>query len=416
MASETLARCGIAVTVYDRMPSAGRKLLLAGRGGLSLTHSEPLHRVLARYGPAEPRLCAAIRQFDPAELRRRCEDLAQNTFIGTSGRVFPDRFQGFAPAACVARAARRHGRCFRMRHRWLGWAPDGRCLRGPRRSGEGAGGATVLALGRASWPRLGADGRWVDVLRQAGVAVARLVPTNCGFLAPWSETFRDRHAGQPLKRIALSFGAISVRGEVVITRSGLEGGAVYAPSARLRDAIAADSEALLHIDLRPELAAAQLSARLAAPRGKLSLSTFLRRSVKLRPAGCWTGRRRPAAICCRRRSRPGRGGTRRGAMARPNRDGEALVVTNSLPVDLLAQHFELQPFVLGGSQLRLGRRQRCRYLLEGRTIARIERRVGEPGLQRAYFLAEARDDVGQCGEGVFLIEAQAPPCRRGGSA
>jgi uncharacterized flavoprotein (TIGR03862 family) len=285
MASEMLARCGIAVTVYDRMPSAGRKLLLAGRGGLNLTHSEPLHRLLARYGSAEPRLRAAIRQFPPAKLRRWCEDLGQSTFIGTSGRVFPAAFKASPLLRAWLKRLAFMGVALRMRHGWLGWGADGRLAfmspDGPVRVRPDA---TVLALGGASWPRLGADGTWVDTLRRAGVAVAPLVPANCGFLAGWSEIFRDRHAGQPLKRVALSFRGLGVRGEVVITRSGLEGGAVYALSAPLRDAIAADGEALLHIDLRPELATEELAARLAAPRGKQSLSTFLRRSVKLSPA------------------------------------------------------------------------------------------------------------------------------------
>jgi uncharacterized flavoprotein (TIGR03862 family) len=273
------------VTVYDRMPSAGRKLLLAGRGGLNLTHSEPLHRLLARYGPAEPRLRAAIRQFPPAELRRWCEDLGQSTFIGTSGRVFPAAFKASPLLRAWLKRLASMGVAFRMRHGWLGWGADGRLAfmspDGPVRVRPDA---TVLALGGASWPRLGADGTWVDALRQAGVAVAPLVPANCGFLAGWSEMFRDRHAGEPLKRVALAFSGLSVRGEVVVTRSGLEGGAVYALSAPLRDAIAADGEAFLHIDLRPELATEELAARLVAPRGKQSLSTFLRRSVKLSPA------------------------------------------------------------------------------------------------------------------------------------
>jgi uncharacterized flavoprotein (TIGR03862 family) len=215
------------------------------------------------------------------ELRRWCEDLGQETFIGTSGRVFPAAFKASPLLRAWLKRLAAMGVAFRMRHRWLGWGPDGRlAFIGPDGPVRVRADATVLALGGASWPRLGADGTWVDALRHAGVAVAPLVPANCGFIAPWSEIFRDRHAGQPLKRVALAFGGLSVRGEVVITRSGLEGGAVYALSAPLRDAIAADGEALLHIDLRPELATEELAARLAAPRGKQSLSTFLRRRVK----------------------------------------------------------------------------------------------------------------------------------------
>jgi uncharacterized flavoprotein (TIGR03862 family) len=285
MAGEVLAQGGVAVTVYDRMPSVGRKLLLAGRGGLNLTHSEALDRLLARYGPAERDLRNAIGKFPPVELRSWCEALGQPTFVGSSGRVFPTAFKA-SPLlrAWLARLAG-SGVAFRMRRHWLGWdANGGLAFAGPDGPDTVRPDATILALGGASWPRLGADGTWVEVLRPAGVAVAPLMPANCGFSVRWSEVFRDRHEGQPLKRIALSFADRIARGEAIITRSGLEGGAVYALSAPLRQAIAADGEATLHIDLRPEVGVAELTGRLAAPRGKRSLSTFLHRSAKLRPA------------------------------------------------------------------------------------------------------------------------------------
>jgi len=285
MSAEILARAGIAVTVHDRMPSIGRKLLLAGRGGLNLTHSEQLDRLLARYGAAEARLRDAIRRFPPSELRRWCEDLGQATFVGSSGRVFPAAFKA-SPLlrAWLARLAGA-GVVFRMRHRWHGWDAAGDLvLAGPEGPVTARPDATVLALGGASWPRLGSDGAWAATLAGTGIAVAPLVPANCGFTAAWSDVFRDRHEGQPLKRIALSFGDRTVRGEAIITRSGLEGGGVYALSAPLREAIAADGEAVLRIDLRPEDDMARLADRLAAPRGKRSLSTFLRKAAGLSPA------------------------------------------------------------------------------------------------------------------------------------
>jgi uncharacterized flavoprotein (TIGR03862 family) len=285
MSAEVLARAGAAVTIHDRMPSAGRKLLLAGRGGLNVTHSEPLDRLLARYGVDEVLLRDAICGFSPTELRRWCEDLGQETFVGSSGRVFPTAFKA-SPLlrAWLARLAG-SGVLFRMRHRWHGWdAAGGLVFAGPDGPFTVRPDATVLALGGASWPRLGSDGSWVATLRGAGIAIAPLAPSNCGFTAVWSDVFRGRHEGRPLKRIALSFGDRVMRGEAIITRSGLEGGAVYALSASLREAIAADGEALLHIDLRPEVDIAELTDRLTAPRGKRSLSTFLRKVAGLSPA------------------------------------------------------------------------------------------------------------------------------------
>jgi uncharacterized flavoprotein (TIGR03862 family) len=284
MAAEVLAASGVHVTVYDRMPSAGRKFLMAGRGGLNLTHSEDLPAFLGRYGAAAQSLRAAIEAFPPAELRAWCEGLGQETFVGTSGRVFPKSLKASPLLRAWLRRLAAAGVGFAFRHRWIGWDTSGRLqfdAPGGRVSVQAD--AVVLALGGASWPRLGSDGGWVDALIRAGVAIAPLRPANCGFLANWSDVFRDRFEGQPLKRIELTFRGQRVRGEALITRGGLEGGAVYALSAALREAIAASGEAVLHIALRPDLSAAELQQRLAAPRGKQSLSTFLRKAVNLSP-------------------------------------------------------------------------------------------------------------------------------------
>ena len=284
MAADVLARAGVAVTVFDRMPSAGRKLLLAGRGGLNLTHSEALEKFMTRYGAAAPHLRAAIEASPPAAVRAWCEGLHQPTFVGSSGRVFPKCFKTSPLLRSWLRRLAASGVTLRLRHHWLGW--DGS---GDLRFETPDGGvtvhadATILALGGASWPRLGSDGDWADVLTKAGFAVARLRPANCGFVANWSQTFRDRFEGQPLKRIELKFGGEAVRGEAVITRTGLEGGGIYMLSAALRDAIDEDGEAVLHIALRPDLSTAELTQRLAAPRGKQSLSTFLRKAANLWP-------------------------------------------------------------------------------------------------------------------------------------
>jgi uncharacterized flavoprotein (TIGR03862 family) len=284
MAAEWLARDGARTTIFERMPSVGRKFLLAGRGGLNLTHSEALPDLLARYGARAAHLCDAIEAFPPSAVRAWCEGLGQDTFVGTSGRIFPKTFKASPLLRAWLRRLDGAGVGFKLRHRWAGWDEQGGLLF------ETPGGrvgvqadATVLALGGASWPRLGSDGGWVASLRDAGVAIAPLRPANCGFVAQWSDRFGERYQGQPLKRITLSFGARSARGEAIVTRQGLEGGGIYTLSAPLREAIAASGEAVLRIALRPDLSAAQLRDRLEAPRHKQSLSTFLRKSVNLAP-------------------------------------------------------------------------------------------------------------------------------------
>jgi uncharacterized flavoprotein (TIGR03862 family) len=284
MAAEVLARAGVAVTVFDRMASVGRKFLLAGRGGLNITHSEELPRFLARYGDTDPRLRAAIESFPPAATQDWCEGLGQPTFVGSSGRVFPKTFKSSPLLRAWLRRLADLGAAFRLRHRWIGWDGDGALmLETPQGVVTKDSHACILALGGASWPRLGADGSWVGLLAAQDTAVAPLRPANCGFLAPWSEVFRGRFAGQPLKRIALSFRGRTVRGEAIITQHGIEGGAIYALSAALRDAIDADGVAMLEVSLRPDLAAAELQRRLEAPRGKQSSATFLRKALALPP-------------------------------------------------------------------------------------------------------------------------------------
>jgi uncharacterized flavoprotein (TIGR03862 family) len=284
MAAEVLAEAGARVTVYDAMPSAGRKFLMAGRGGLNLTHSEGLPQFLVRYGAAAPHVQAAISAFGPDALRAWSEALGQPTFIGSSGRVFPEAFKASPLLRAWLRRLDTSGVQFALRHRWTGWDDDGRLLfqtpDGPRAI---AARAVVLALGGASWPRLGSDGAWVDVLGARGIPVAPLRPANCGFAVGWSDVFKSRFAGYPLKSVALSFGDETVRGEAMITRAGIEGGAVYALSAPLREALAAQSEVTLSIALRPDLAQADLESKLDVPRGKQSLSTFLRKAVHLSP-------------------------------------------------------------------------------------------------------------------------------------
>ena len=284
MAAEVLAQGGAGVTVYDAMASAGRKFLMAGRGGLNLTHSEPLPAFLARYREAAPKLEAAINAFPPDRLRAWSEGLGQETFVGSSGRVFPRSMKASPLLRAWLRRLDAEGVRFAMRHRWTGWddhghlvfeTPDGRCAIEAR--------ATVLALGGASWARLGSDGSWATLLAARGVAISPHRPANCGFAVAWSDVFRDRFEGQPLKNAEFAFGARTERGEAVITRSGIEGGAIYALSADLREAILRSGEAILHVALRPDLDARALAQRLSAPRGKQSVSNFLRKALQLSP-------------------------------------------------------------------------------------------------------------------------------------
>ncbi|MEN3377280.1 MAG: hypothetical protein V7604_2635 [Hyphomicrobiales bacterium] len=283
MAAEALTCGGAQVTVYDRMPSAGRKLLMAGRGGLNLTHSEASEPFLARYGDAAPALRDAIAAFPPQALCAWAEELGQPTFVGSSGRVFPRAMKSSPLLRAWLRRLDAAGVRFAFRHRWSGW--DGARLTFETPDGAIAieSDATVLALGGASWPRLGSDGAWVLPLMQAGITVAPLKPANSGFPASWSRHF-VKFAGAPLKRIVLNFGEQYVRGEAIITVAGLEGGAIYALSGPLRDAIETSGEAVVSIALRPDVAADELERRLSAPRAKQSLSTFLRKALSLSPA------------------------------------------------------------------------------------------------------------------------------------
>ncbi|PZN97956.1 MAG: aminoacetone oxidase family FAD-binding enzyme [Alphaproteobacteria bacterium] len=283
MAAERLAQAGLSVVVHERMPSVARKFLMAGRGGLNLTHSEPLDRFLTRYGPAPAPVSRWIDAFTPADLTAWVEGLGQPTFVGSSGRVFP-RAMKASPLlrAWLARLGDL-GVEIRTRSRWVGWrdgalafeTPDGERLERPD--------AVVLALGGASWPRLGSDGAWKPWLETAGIAVSPFRPANVGFDLAWSPLFRDRFAGQPLKGVAVTHGSRTARGEAMIARYGLEGGAVYALSAALRASVEADGRADVQIDLKPDVAVGKLTDRLSKPRGKASLSNHLRKVVGLEP-------------------------------------------------------------------------------------------------------------------------------------
>jgi len=284
MAAEVLSASGVRVDLYDRMPSVARKFLMAGRGGLNLTHSEPFERFVQRYGKAAPHLRPALDAFPPKALRDWADGLGAETFTGTSGRVFPKAMKASPLLRAWLARLQAQGVTLHSRHDWLGWdagqlvfaAPIGRLYVKPD--------ATLLALGGASWPRLGGDGGWAGLLTARGVEVAGLQPANAGFQVAWSEPFTARFAGTPLKNIALRIQGRDVKGEVMLTRYGLEGGAVYALGAPLRDAIARDGHASLILDLRPDLNAGQVLSKLGRASVKDSLSNRLRKTLNLTPA------------------------------------------------------------------------------------------------------------------------------------
>jgi uncharacterized flavoprotein (TIGR03862 family) len=268
------------VHVFDAMPSPGRKLLLAGKSGLNLTHAEDLEKFLERFGTARARLEPALRDFPPAAIRQWAADLGTDTFVGSSGRVFPTAMKASPLLRAWLARLRAGGVSLHMRHRWRGWNAE-RVLVFDTPDGvqKYSADATLLALGGASWPRLGTDGGWSAVLAEQGVRLSTLRPANCGFEVAWSAHLRERFAGAPVKTASLSFGAQTVRGEFVVSAKGIEGSAVYALSAALRDAIEAQGAATLLIDLLPDRSLEQLRAALSRPRGKASLASHLRKAA-----------------------------------------------------------------------------------------------------------------------------------------
>jgi uncharacterized flavoprotein (TIGR03862 family) len=293
MAAEVLATAGVAVEVFDAMPTAGRKFLLAGIGGLNLTHSEPFEPFATRYGTRRAALGPWLKDFGADEVRAWASGLGVETFVGSSGRVFPVDMKAAPLLRGWLHRLRGQGVLFHMRHRWLGWAAGddhggGAALRLATPTGERRvrPGAVVLALGGGSWARLGSDGAWVPWLASRGVDVAPLAPSNCGFDVGWSEHFAARFAGAPLKTVAIEWrGADGAphrqAGEMVVTQTGVEGSLVYAASADLRDRIAAEGTATLVLDLLPARSAEWVLREVAHPRGTRSLSTHLKTRLNL---------------------------------------------------------------------------------------------------------------------------------------
>lgn len=281
MAAEVLSQSNITVNVYDAMPSVGRKFLMAGKGGMNITHSEDFATFISRYGIRKDEITALLTQFTPQDLRTWIHQLGIETFVGSSGRVFPRDMKAAPLLRAWLHRLRTAGVNFHMRHRWLGWSSQGDLMFESPQGQQGIkADAVLLALGGGSWARLGSDGTWVPLLQQHGVAVSALKPANCGFDIRWSEHFSSRHAGEPLKSVTLSFSDTAKvshfkHGECLVTASGIEGSLIYAMSANIRDTIAASGKAVIYLDLLPHRDMQHVVNEIAHPRGSRSMSSHL---------------------------------------------------------------------------------------------------------------------------------------------
>ena len=287
MAAEVLVEAGLKVDLYDAMPSVGRKFLMAGKGGMNISHAEPYDKFLSRYGIRRAYIEPTLDKFTPQALRGWVHGLGIETFIGSSGRVFPAEMKAAPLLRAWLHRLRVAGVNFHMRHRWLGWTEDENSVLNfatPTGERKIKVDAVVLALGGGSWPQLGSTGAWVPLLIQRGVLVAPLKPANCGFDVGWSEHFRNRFSGQPLKSVCVAFSnpegvIVRQQGELIVTANGVEGGVIYSLSAQLRDAITTTGFVVIHLDLLPDKELPLLIARMSQARGKNSMANHLRKRL-----------------------------------------------------------------------------------------------------------------------------------------
>lgn len=293
MAAEILSQHGVRVEVYDSMSSLGRKFLMAGKSGLNLTHSEPFEQFVSRYGNKRNQVEKWLKEFTPDDLREWAHTLGVETFVGTSGRVFPKEMKASPLLRAWLKRLNEAGVRFHLRHKWNGYVapaavpdkedtalslqfetPDG--LKTVKAD------AVILALGGGSWARLGSDGAWVNGLKQAGVKVEALRPSNCGFDVAWSPIFKEKFDGHPIKSVVLNFGSFQQQGEFIVTKEGVEGSLVYAASAMMRDALASTGAAVMRLDLAPDKSEAQLAEKLSKPRGSRSMASHLEKTVGMK--------------------------------------------------------------------------------------------------------------------------------------
>jgi len=287
MAAEVLSQHGVKVDVYDSMSSLGRKFLMAGKSGLNLTHSEPFEQFAAHYGKRRKQIEPIIKSFGPDDLREWARGLGVETFVGTSGRVFPIGMKASPLLRAWLKRLDEAGVNFHLRHKWNGTiAAEDSSLSVEFETPDGIktikADAVVLALGGGSWARLGSDGAWVHWLNQAGVKVEALKPSNCGFDVTWSPHFRERFDGQPLKSVVLSFGSFRQQGEFIVTKNGVQGSLVYAASASIRDEIEAKGKAVITLDMSPDRSHEWLVEKLSKPRGSRSMASHLEKTVGLK--------------------------------------------------------------------------------------------------------------------------------------
>lgn len=283
MAAEVISRGGLKVDVYDAMPSLGRKFLMAGKSGLNITHSEPFNTFVLRYGKRRDRIEPLLARVGPDRVRQWVHELGIETFVGTSGRVFPVGMKASPLLRAWLKRLGDSGVNFHVRHRWQGFFPDGSLrFENPDGNIRVYADSSVLALGGGSWSRLGSDGAWVPWLEEAGVKVEPLRPSNCGFDVEWTPHFRARFEGQPVKSVLLTFGDFRQKGEFIITREGLEGSLIYTASALLRDEIEANGKAIISLDLQPDRTREWLAERLDRPRGRRTLASHLEKAVGIK--------------------------------------------------------------------------------------------------------------------------------------
>lgn len=281
MAAEILSANNFNVTIYERKPTFGRKFLMAGRGGLNITHSENFDNFIKKYRKSSKNLEPIIHKFTPNNLRDWCDDLGEKTFIGSSGRVFPDSFKASPLLRSWLKRLEKQGVNFKLKHDWLGWNENSLIFNTTDVEINVKHDITILALGGASWPDLGSDGSWVNILKKDNIDIATLCPSNCGFTVNWTSFFAEKFQGQSLKTVELCFADQKVKGEFIITENGVEGGAIYALSSYLRDDIYKNGSTTLKIDLKPDLSVEEIEQRLQKPKSKLSMSNYLRKTLNL---------------------------------------------------------------------------------------------------------------------------------------
>lgn len=279
MAAEILSQHDVKIDVYEAMPSLGRKFLMAGKSGLNLTHSEDYSLFVTRYGDKQREIEKYLADFKPKDLLAFTEALNVKTFIGSSGRVFPIEMKASPMLRAWIQRLKSRGVTFRLRHRWIGWEGQHWVFATPTGIVKIKSDATILALGGASWPKLGATGDWVPLFMQAGVVVKPFSPANCGFCVKWSTHFSEKFHGQPIKSVVLSFNNFKRQGEFVITKNGVEGSLIYSVSAKLRDELTATGQASFMLDLAPDKSVEQLIHLLGRPRGSASLSSHIRKTT-----------------------------------------------------------------------------------------------------------------------------------------